>query len=518
MEWLDLFRPEESGQRMKKICAIYTRKSTDERLDMEFNTLDAQRESCEAYITSQKSEGWAASKEKYDDGGFSGGSLERPALNRILDDIRARKVHVIVVYKIDRLTRSLMDFSKLVETFDAYGVTFVSITQSFNTTTSMGRLTLNVLLSFAQFEREVSGERIRDKIAASKARGMWMGGVPPVGYSIEHRQLIVNKDEIKLARHIFDRYLALGNVRSMKAELDRENIKSPKRKSLTGKPYGGSSFSRGALYWILKNPAYIGKISHKGKIHQGLHDGIVPFDIWERVQHKLEEQTVTRTDSTKRRHMLQGLLYDSEGTVYSPTFTKRHNRQYCYYVSRSFAQAKDHPDGVMARIPAQEIETAIEKAIRREVSKLCGKAGERTIEFILKHQETISAYDFVRTCVNKVTISPDLLTIALKSTGFRKLIKEHLKLEISGIDDAYEITVAFKVDKARRGAIVIQPEDSKDMFDLRADLLKKLVQGIIWRDEHFAGSTLTELARREECSDAYVGKCIMYGFDILRAA
>ena len=244
------------------------------------------------YITSQKSDGWVASKEKYDDGGFSGGSLERPALKRLLDDIKAGKVHIVVVYKIDRLTRSLMDFAKLVQVFDEYGTTFVSVTQSFNTTTSMGRLTLNVLLSFAQFEREVSGERIRDKIAASKARGMWMGGVPPIGYKIEHRQLVVNPDEVKLARHIFDRYLALGNVRSLKAELDREGIKSPKRKSLTGKTYGGSSLSRGALYWVLKNPAYIGKISHKGKIHEGLHEGIIPLDTWERVQIKLKEQTV----------------------------------------------------------------------------------------------------------------------------------------------------------------------------------------------------------------------------------
>lgn len=503
---------------MKKIRAIYTRKSTNERLDMEFKTLDAQRESCEAYITSQKSDGWIASKEKYDDGGFSGGSLERPALKRLLDDIRVGKVHIVVVYKIDRLTRSLMDFAKLVQVFDEYGTTFVSVTQSFNTTTSMGRLTLNVLLSFAQFEREVSGERIRDKIAASKTRGMWMGGVPPVGYKIEHRQLVVNKDEIKLARHIFDRYLALGNVRSLKAELDHEGIKSPKRKSLTGKAYGGFSFSRGALYWILKNPAYIGKISHKGKMHQGLHEGIIPLDIWERVQRRLEEQAVARTEQTKRRHMLQGLVYDSEGTVYSPTFTKRHDRQYCYYISRSFAQNKDHPDGIMARLPAHEIEMVIEKTVRDKIKNLCAGAEERTFKYILENHENIPAYDLVRTCVGRIIVSPDLLTIHIKPEGFRKLADKHFEIDIPGIKDTLKITVPFKVGKAKKGAIVIRPENTKDIFDLPPDDLKKLVQGIAWRDEYFAGKTLTEIARREKCSDAHVGKCIMHSFDLLQAA
>lgn len=384
---------------MKKICAIYTRKSTDERLDMEFNTLDAQRESCEAYITSQKSEGWLVSKEKYDDGGFSGGSLERPALKRLLDDIRVGKVHIVVVYKIDRLTRSLMDFAKLVQVFDEHGTTFVSVTQSFNTTTSMGRLTLNVLLSFAQFEREVSGERIRDKIAASKARGMWMGGVPPVGYKIEHRQLVVNPNEVKLARHVFNRYLALGNVRSLKAELDQEGIKSPKRKSLTGKSYGGSSFSRGALYWVLKNPAYIGKISHKGKIHEGLHEGIIPFNVWEKTQLRLKDQTVKRTTQTKRRYMLQGLVYDTDGTLYSPTFTRRHNRQYCYYISQNLSQNRNHPHGIMSRLPAHEIETLVEKTIREEINKFCKETDESVFRHILKHQDAMPIYDLVRTCV-----------------------------------------------------------------------------------------------------------------------
>ncbi len=500
---------------MKKICAIYTRKSTDERLDMEFNTLDAQRESCEAYITSQKSDGWIASKEKYDDGGFSGGSLERPALKRLLDDIKAGKVHIVVVYKIDRLTRSLMDFAKLVQVFDEYGTTFVSVTQSFNTTTSMGRLTLNVLLSFAQFEREVSGERIRDKIAASKARGMWMGGVPPVGYKIEHRQLVVNSDEVKMARHIFDRYLALGNVRSLKADLDREGIKSPKRKSLTGKPYGGSSFSRGALYWVLKNPAYIGKISHKGKIHQGLHEGIILFDTWERVQLKLKEQTVERTKQTKRRFMLQGLVYDMEGTLYGPVFTSRHDRQYCYYVSQNIKQDREHPNSIMARLPGHDLETTVEKALRQEIRRLTAEEEGPVLEHILKHHQDIPAHDFVRTCVERVSIGLNQMTIRVKTAGFHKLAETHLGVKAEDRDEIFEITVPFKIGKAKKGAIVIRPEGSKDIFDLPPPELKKLVQGVVWCEEHFSGMTLKDIAHREMYSEAYVGTAIFGSFKLL---
>ena len=265
----------------KKVCAIYTRKSTDERLDMEFNTLDAQREACEAYILSQRGEGWQVCAEEYDDGGFSGGNMDRPALARLLEDIRAGKVQIVVVYKIDRLTRSLMDFSKLVDIFDEHGVTFVSVTQSFNTTTSMGRLTLNVLLSFAQFEREVTSERIRDKVAASKRKGMWVGGKPPVGYRIENRRLVIKESEIEVAQLIFDRYLVLGNVRDLKLELDKKGVLSPVRQTLKGKTYGGSKFSRGALYAILKNPAYIGKVPHKCQTYDGLHDGIIDIDVWQ---------------------------------------------------------------------------------------------------------------------------------------------------------------------------------------------------------------------------------------------
>jgi site-specific DNA recombinase len=502
---------------MKKNCGIYTRKSTDERLDMEFNTLDAQRESCEAYIISQRSEGWVASAEQYDDGGFSGGSLERPALNRLIDDIRAGKIHTVVVYKIDRLTRSLADFSKLVEVFDEYSVTFVSVTQSFNTTTSMGRLTLNVLLSFAQFEREVSGERIRDKIAASKAKGMWQGGSPPTGYRIENRQLVANPKEVKTAERIFNRYLALGNVRALKEELERDDIKSPVRISLKGNTMGGVKFSRGALYAILKNPAYIGKIPHKGTIHEGLHDGIIPLDIWEQVQAKLKEQTVTRTKQTKEQHMLQGLLYDANGILYGPTFTKRHDRQYRYYISQNLLENKDHPNGVMARLPAHEIETLVTTTIRNNIRKLCNENDGPILDHLLSHQENIPSYDLVRKCVKHITINFDELVLKIKPKAFKKLVEKHLNVSVTECEEEFEIIAPYKTGRSKRGAIVIDPKGQKDIFDLPSVNLKKLVQGVIWRDEHFDGTALKDIALRENCSQAYVGKAIFTSFDILQS-
>jgi len=273
-------------------CAIYTRKSSEEGLEQEFNSLDAQREACEAYVRSQKHEGWQALRQLYDDPGFSGGNMERPALRRLLADIVARKVDVVVVYKVDRLTRSLADFAKIVEIFDANAVSFVSITQAFNTTTSMGRLTLNVLLSFAQFEREVTGERFRDKIAASKKKGLCMGGLPSLGYDVEDRKLVVNEAEAETVRMIFRRYLDLGSVRELKASLDAEGVVSKRRTAADGSPYGGHAFSRGPLYQMLQNRVYRGEIVHKGAAYPSEHPPIVDEDLWLRVQQKLEANGV----------------------------------------------------------------------------------------------------------------------------------------------------------------------------------------------------------------------------------
>jgi site-specific DNA recombinase len=279
------------SQKKRLRCAIYTRKSSEEGLEQEFNSLDAQREACEAYIKSQKSEGWSALTLRYDDGGYSGGNLDRPALLQLLRDIKGHKIDVVVVYKIDRLTRSLMDFSKIVEVFDAHKVSFVSVTQQFNTTTSMGRLTLNVLLSFAQFEREVTGERIRDKIAASKQKGMWMGGNVPFGYDAKDRTLIIKAGEDETVRTIFRLYLELGNVRLVEAKAKELGIRSKVRLGTKGRAQGNAAFSRGYIYKILSNPIYAGLIAHRGKTYPGQHEAIIDRKTWERVQQRLADNS-----------------------------------------------------------------------------------------------------------------------------------------------------------------------------------------------------------------------------------
>lgn len=276
-------------------CAVYTRKSSEEGLEQEFNSLDAQREACEAYVASQRHEGWMLSPAFYDDGGFSGGSMERPALKRLLADIAAGEIDVVVVYKVDRLTRALSDFARIVELFDKHRVSFVSVTQAFNTTTSMGRLTLNVLLSFAQFEREVTGERIRDKIAASKKKGMWMGGQPPLGYDVRDRKLVVNEAEAATVRNIFRRYVELGSVRELKAELDASGVISKCRTAADGSPYGGKAFSRGALYLMLSNRIYRGDIVHKTEVYPGEHAAIVDEALFAEAQSILADNRVERT-------------------------------------------------------------------------------------------------------------------------------------------------------------------------------------------------------------------------------
>ena len=288
---------------MKQVrCAIYTRKSSEEGLEQDFNSLDAQFVACSAYIASQASEGWTLINARYDDGGVSGGTLERPALQQLLSDIAVGRIDIVVVYKVDRLTRSLLDFAKLVEAFDKAGTSFVSVTQSFNTTTSMGRLTLNMLLSFAQFEREVTAERIRDKLAASKQRGMWMGGTPPLGYRPDGRSLAIVEDHARIIRSIFRTYLDLGNVRLLQDRLEIDGILKPTRTTKAGRPYGGGPFSRGELYAILGNPIYIGRIRHGKTTYAGLHPAIIEQEVWEKVQRQLRENCRGTRSSTRVRH------------------------------------------------------------------------------------------------------------------------------------------------------------------------------------------------------------------------
>ena len=339
-------------------CAVYTRKSSEEGLDMAFNSLDAQREACEAYVASQKAEGWVLVPDPYDDGGVSGGTLDRPALQRLLADIEAGRVDVVVVYKIDRLSRALMDFARLVDIFDRCGVTFVSVTQSFNTTTSMGRLTLNILLSFAQFEREVAGERIRDKIAASRRRGMWMGGHVPLGYDVKDRKLVVNMAEAGLVRHIFARFLGLGSVTLLVCELQAEG-----RFTKRGRP-----FDKGIVYKLLNNRVYVGEAVHKGTAYPGEHEAIVEREIFERVQAILAANGRARAAATRSSTpaLLKGLIFTETGRAMTPTHTKKGTRLYRYYVSTDAIRGRDIGEMVAPlRLPADMVESAVVREIRR---------------------------------------------------------------------------------------------------------------------------------------------------------
>lgn len=354
-------------------CAVYTRKSSEEGLEQDFNSLDAQRVAAEAYVQSQAGEDWTLIPELYDDGGFSGGNMERPGLKRLLADIEEGLIDVVVVYKIDRLTRSLTDFAKIVEIFEMHQVSFVSVTQSFNTTSSMGRLMLNVLLSFAQFEREVTGERIRDKIAASKARGMWMGGMPPLGYDIPEegsRTLRVIDEEAERVRHIYTRYLALGSVYTLQRELEADGITSKRHVTKKGKVLGGGHLSRGALFHLLRNQTYLGKIIHKGEVHQGEHQAIVDQALFDKVKERLDSNSRRRGEAKERSvacSPLTGKLFDAAGEPMTPAFTRnRHGTLYRYYVSVSLQQGQSVPDDdVVRRLPATQLDTTIKELLAR---------------------------------------------------------------------------------------------------------------------------------------------------------
>ena len=339
----------------KQRCAIYTRKSSEEGLEQEFNSLHAQREACEAFVASQRSEGWVLVRDQYDDGGISGGTLERPGLQRLMEDIEDGLVDVVVVYKIDRLSRSLADFAKLVEVFDRHEVTFVSVTQAFNTTTSMGRLTLNILLSFAQFEREVTAERIRDKVAASRKKGMWMGGVPPYGYRVENRKLIIKEADAANVRWIFDRFIEIGSGTELACELAARGIQTSR----------GNRIDKKYLYRLLNNRAYIGEAVHKGDSYPGEHDGIIDRTVWDKVHAILTESPRKRAARTRADTpaLLKGLLYGPDGAAFSPTHTRKKGKLYRYYVSQTVLKhgAGSCPVG---RVPAGEIETAVIDQLR----------------------------------------------------------------------------------------------------------------------------------------------------------
>ena len=416
-------------------CAVYTRKSTDEGLEKEFNSLDAQRESCEAFIASQRPEGWLLVPDYYDDGGVSGATLERPALQRLLRDIEADRVDVIVCYKIDRLSRSLMHFAKLVGTFDAHNVTFVSVAQSFNTTTSMGRLTLNILLSFAQFEREVIGERVRDKIAASKARGMWMGGPVPLGYDVRERKLVINETEAATVRRVFEVFAAIGSATLLVPALRAEGLLTK-----TGRP-----FDKGAIYKTLNLRTYLGQVTHQGKVYPGEHQAIVSLELWDRAHDIMRESTRVRSNQARRQTpaLLRGLIFGPDGRAMSPTHTRKRGKLYTYYVSQAVLKGTD--DGcTVRRISAGEIEAAVidqVRALLRQPEVVIGtwhaaqgEAGDLTEA---ETREALEQLDplwdelfpaeqarIVRSLVERVDVSPAGADIRLRLDGLAGLVRD----------------------------------------------------------------------------------------------
>jgi site-specific DNA recombinase len=383
-------------------CAIYTRKSSEHNLDLEFNSLDAQREACEAYIKSQAQEGWCLIPDRYDDGGLSGASLDRPALQKLLADVRAGKITIIVVYKVDRLTRSLADFAKLVELFDEHRVSFVSITQSFNTTSSMGRLTLNVLLSFAQFEREVIGERVRDKIAASKRKGLWVGGPVPLGYRCIDKKLAIVPEEAETVRTIFTLYLELGSIGALLAELDQRGIRTKVNEPREGQKRGGIRFGVGPLAYLLKNRLYLGEVHYRGEVYRGEHEPILTRDLFEAVQAKLAGNAVDRQVRLRgSAAILAGRLYDDRGNRMSPTHANKKGVRYRYYVSHALLQNRKAEAGSIARVPAPEIESFVCDGVRRQLAAM-GK---------IEPPNSLTERELIERHVARVIVTPQALKV-----------------------------------------------------------------------------------------------------------
>ena len=390
-------------------CAIYTRKSTEHGLELEFNSLDAQREACEAYIKSQASQGWIGISNRYDDSAYSGGNMDRPALQKLLKDIEARHVDVVVVYKIDRLTRSLADFAKLVEIFDAKSVSFVAVTQQFNTTTSMGRLTLNVLLSFAQFERELASERVRDKIAASRKKGKWTGGSTPLGYDVKEKRLVVNLGEAKTVQTIFTRYLALKSFQRVIDELNEKGILTKKR-PVAGRVAGGIPFTYGPLAYLLRNRTYLGETGHRGQWFSGEHKPVIARGIFEEVQQLLKINSAGRRGRrNKSGAPLTGLLFDDRGNRMSPSYTTKRGVRYPFYVSSALLRGRKSEAGTLTRVSATEIERTISKAIRDHVGAADKQSG-------------LSQAQLIDRFIERSVIGPTRITLKLK--------QEHSPIEI----------------------------------------------------------------------------------------
>ena len=488
-------------------CAIYTRVSTDSGLDQEFNSLDAQYDAASAYIRSQAHAHWTLVRTRYDDGGFSGGSTDRPALQRLLADIKARKVQVIVVYKVDRLTRSLADFAKLVELFDAHGVSFVSVTQQFNTTTSMGRLTLNVLLSFAQFEREVTAERIRDKVAASKRKGLWVGGMVPLGYKLKDGKLSIVKEEADRVRMIFERYLALGSVNRLVLELRERDIRTKIRMLSNGNTRGGVPFTQGPLFYILRNRFYIGEVVYKGEICPGPQPPLLDRALFDAVQKRLTEQRSHHvTTRTRNEAPLRGLLFDAAGNPMVPTHATKLGVRYRYYVSQPYLRGHAKPPaGAIIRVPAAEIEMAVTKTIE-----------EHRRNITPEHKSTADRTGLLAD-VARIEVRNSELAVCLKAPGEKQ--QEGDADQAAAVDRAPSLLIPWTKPPPKRFKEILLPAAIERhrvrpiKFERRAALLKSIARGRAWLDEIVSGTTTVEqIAARQKCSVRHVNMTISMAF------
>ena len=512
---------------MKVRCAIYTRKSSEEGLEQDFNSLDAQFEACAAYIKSQASDGWTLGKDRYTDGGISGGSLARPGLQRLLGDIASGRIDIVVVYKVDRLTRSLLDFAKLIEALDKAGTTFVSVTQSFNTTTSMGRLTLNMLLSFAQFEREVTAERIRDKIAASKARGMWMGGTPPIGYQPDGRSLAVVEEHAAMVRHIFGRYSALANVRLLAEELEEQGIRSPERLTANGRAFGGRPFSRGQLYKMLSNANYVGRIQHGTRSHQGNHAPIIDEVLWEQVQATLAANLNGKRTAARAtdQSILAGRLFDDRGIPMVATHACKGKVRYRYYVSRDLQHGGDANAHEGWRIPAREIEQLVSgriaAALRDPLGLLAGAGislpSPDQLGPLLVRVKTIAdklagprsqALRTVRDLVAEVRLLVEQVEVVLDEVRLARL------LDIPRINDPVRLSVTAKLKRSGLAMKLIMPNGTAAVAKVDRTLVRAIVRGRDWWQELLADTklTLASIGKREGVTSGYVLRLVRLAF------
>jgi DNA invertase Pin-like site-specific DNA recombinase len=509
---------------MRRRCAIYTRKSTEEGLDQSFNSLDAQREACAAFIKSQGHEGWVPVLRHFDDGGFSGGSMDRPALQALLADVRSKKIDIIVVYKIDRLTRSLLDFVKIVEILDAHKVSFVSVTQQFNTTTSMGRLMLNVLLSFAQFEREVTGERIRDKIAASKKKGMWMGGKPPLGYDVKDRRLVINEPEAETVRKLFEAYLKLGTVRRLKAWADVHGILT-KRRVRDDVKIGGKPFSRGNLYALLANSLYKGEVRHGKEHYKGQHQAIIESDLWGATSQMLRNKARRKSVVNDRSGaLLTGRLFDETGDRLSPTHAVKGKKRYRYYISRRLMTGEGGPTGGW-RLPAKAIEIAIGQALRNfmtdkgQLLRTIGAAASaETLDEACKKAAQLAgptAARAERTELISLVVRAVLHADRMEMTIDRNALLNRLGLK-SESDEDEPVSLRLPMTLQHRGveARLVIPTLAGPVPSFDGQLVRIVARAFSWFEEIARGeiSSLEALAGREGLPPSEVSRVLPLAF------